>query len=187
MRIILDMDGVVNLFDERLVELVEEEGYGFDWDHYNYWEFSDYIRGSDNPKEVMNQICLTMEFWMTIPPMPFAAEVLKDMNKRHEIVIATKSWRDEPKFAEVKRKWMDKYFHFLHNNEFHCSHGLDKLALGGDMIFEDKPKTLEQCNPTMITVCSDRPYNRHIKSDFRYRSWKQVPMIMKGVERMFKA
>jgi 5'(3')-deoxyribonucleotidase len=183
LKLILDIDGTCNLFDERLAQLVEEKGYTFDWDHYNDWEFADYIRGAKDPKKVMDDICSTMEFWLTIPPMPYAAEILKDINKHHEIIVATKSWRDEPKFSQSKKAWMDKYFHFLHNNEFYCSHGLDKSKIPADLIFEDKPKTLEQCNPVMITVCSDRPYNKDIKTDFRFRSWKEVPRIMKIVEK----
>ena len=189
MRILLDMDGVVNLFDEHFVAIVEAMGYGFDWEGYNDWEIYEHVIGCKDPERLMDEVFCRMDFWMTIPPMDYAYDVLKDMNKRYEIVIATKVWRDEEPFKVVKKKWLDKYFHFFHNNEIFFG-GFQKWNLEGDVIFEDKPETIQKCyQKGMITVVSDRPYNKFIveEADFRYRSWKQVPMIMKAVERMYKA
>ena len=183
MKILLDLDNTVNMFDENFVVFVRKEGYEFDTSNFNNreWDMSSYIRGSDNPKKVMEDIFMTAEFWLTIEPVPFAFEVLKDLYRKHEIVISTMVWKEGMKHEILKKHWIDKNFHFLRNNKFVFNP--KKWEIEGDVIIDDKPRHLEKSQGSKITICSDRPYNREVKSDYRFSSWKEMPKIIKEIER----
>ena len=187
MRILVDMDGVINLFDEHFISFVKRQGYDFDEYNFNHngdWDISQFIITSDNQKKIMNTICIDMSFWDTIPPIPGAIEVLRDINKKHEIKIVTTPWKDDEKFRINKIKWMKKYFSFIGRNQIIFSN--KKWEVPGDVIIEDKPETIVNSNEFMYTLCHDQPYNKNCNPDYRFSNWNVVPGILQKIEREVK-
>ena len=179
------MDGTINYFDQTFVKHLLKAGYDFDWQNYNTWKIEDFIRGSDHPHQLMDEICRDMQFWRDIPPMPGAAEVLKELNNYYNIVVVTNPWdASDDRFKKIKMDWLREHFGFLRKNAIVFT--ADKWNLEGDIIFDDKPKILEKCIDKMITVKSIQPYNVNIESDFEFQNWKQVTRIMKTINKFFK-
>ena len=188
MKIAIDMDGTINYFDEKFIFTVKELGYGYDSLSFykeGDWELEKYIIGSDNPKKIMSQICEKSSFWMGIPPMVEAIEVIRRLNRDHEIVIATTPWRDEEKFKLTKIKWMHKYFRCIKESQIVFSS--KKWELDIDIIIDDKPSTLEACtNEGITTICFAHSYNSGVKTDYRSSKWSTIEkyidkMTKKGV------
>lgn len=182
MRILLDMDGTINNFPAEVIAEVEKRGYGFDHRAYDDYNMEEFFLGTDNPDKLMDEICRSMDFWMNLQPLPGSQAVLKEVDARHDIVIATSPWdKEDPKFKAVKVDWLRKHFGFLRKNEIIFT--ADKWELDADMIVDDKPKILQKCADLMITVKIVQPYNQKVESDFEFGSWMSFPRIMKIVEK----
>ena len=180
------MDSTLNTFIPHFVVALQSAGYGFDieaYDSHGTWEIQDFIHTTENKKKVMAKILKDISFWENIPPMPNASLVLQEINQNHEVIIATVPWGTSLEMRKVKIEWLYKYFPFI--NPSQVSFHPDKGELEGDVIFEDKPDTIRQCDKKMITIVSYQPYNRSIDSDFRFTNWNQVPRIMNTITRFY--
>ena len=178
------MDGVINKFDSNFISYVKSNGYDFDeyeFNHNGNWDISKFIITSENPKKIMNDICTQMDFWDSIPPIKKAVSIIKELNLKYIVRIATTPWADEIRYKTSKIKWMKKYFPFIDRYQIIFSNA--KWNLTGDIIIEDKPDTIDKCNDTMYTICHDRPYNKNCNSDYRFVNWDSVPSIIKEIQR----
>lgn len=183
--ILMDMDSTLNNWWEAVVAEVLRRGYGFDRANFKTWKTHDYIIGSDNPRELVSQICNDLSFWKNIPVMPGAQEVLKWMNAIYDITIVTSPWKDDDaRYKKVKVDYIRENFGFLRKNPIIFNS--KKWQIEGDVIFDDKPTVLENSFAEKITVKSIQPYNTEIESDFEYSSWANVPKIMKTIDKYFK-
>lgn len=176
MKIAIDIDGTINYFDKQFIFAVRELGYGYDSPRFykeGDWELENYIMGSDNPKQVMAQVCENSSFWMDIPPMIEAIEVLRRLNRKHTLSIVTTPWRDEDKFKTIKIKWMHKYFRFIKESQIVFSS--KKWELDIDMIVDDKPTTIDKCREAGIqTICFAHVYNLKVKADYLSANWTGI-------------
>ncbi len=188
MRILVDLDGSTNLFDDAFVEYIQAKGYGFDWKHYNDWDIARFITGVesyDHAKDVFKMALDDFEFWENIPPMPYASEVLRYFSFYHDLTIATVPWKMTPQYTGVKLYWLRKHFPFIHEEQVSFSNG-NKWDLPGDVIIDDKPEVLERCYGNKITIKPNQPYNKNIKADFSFDCWSQMPDIFDRVETLLK-
>lgn len=182
LKILVDLDSTCNLFLPHFISHVKAAGYGFDtmgFHSHGTWDIQDFIEGATDPKKAMADIMGDVGMWETIPVMANAPEVLKDINRFHDVTIATVPWGTSIEMKKVKLDWMARHFPFIRSTQ--VSFHPDKWEIGGDVIFDDKPKTILECNKTMITVVSEQPYNRDVESDFRFTNWAQVPKIMNTI------
>jgi 5'(3')-deoxyribonucleotidase len=180
LTVLLDLDGTVNEFDTAFIKRVRDFGYSFDSEGYKDWHIENFIRGADDPRKVMDHIFGEVEFWNNLQPKKGAKEVLKELNKKYDIKIVTYVWRREYKYIEAKKNWVNKYFHFLKNNDFILES--EKWKVPGDIIIDDKPKVLDHCFGEKYTICCD-VYNTEVKCNFRFKQWNQIPEIFKSIER----
>ena len=187
MWILVDMDGVLNKFNEHFIAWVKRLGYDFDeyeYIHNGSWEIEKFIIASENGKKIMADICDDMNFWSTIPPDKSAIPVMKELNKNYDIFIATAPWNEEVRYKIDKTKWMKKYFGFIDSRQIiFCK---EKWELDGQVIIEDKDKTIDKCNSKMYTICRDQPYNRGCSPDYRFSKWNVVPGILLKIEKELK-
>ena len=186
MKILVDMDGVLNDFDQHFISYVQQLGYDFDeysYSHEGDWDIAKFIIAS-NPKKIMNGVCIDMNFWDSLSPLKDSQSILKDMNKFNDVTIATAPWTDEEKYKVQKIKWMKKFYPYISDKQIVFSN--KKWELEGDVIIEDKPTTIEKCNKVMYTVCHDMPYNRYIHADYHFNLWNSIPNIIKDIEKRIK-
>lgn len=184
LRILVDMDSTINYFIPHFISAVKAAGYDFDttgYNNYGTWDIENFIMGTDDPKTVMSMIMSEIELWETIPPMPGASTILREMSRFHDIVIATTPWGTSQEMKQVKIDWLARYFPFIKPTQINFT--AEKWTIEGDVIFDDKPDTIKKCGSSMITVVPDQIYNRDIPCDFRYKTWAQVPKIMNTIER----
>jgi 5'(3')-deoxyribonucleotidase len=186
MKILVDLDGSVNTFDEALVSYLKNKGYGFDWDRYNSWDIAQFItnvESIEHAKDVFRMVLDDFEFWESISPMPHAREVLEYYNYYHDIYIATMPWHMTPQYMGVKTQWLRKHFPFIDEERIIFSAGA-KWELDGDVIIDDKPEVLVKCTPKMLTIKPNQPYNKEILSDFSFDSWNEIPAILDKCEEL---
>jgi 5'(3')-deoxyribonucleotidase len=186
LKLLIDMDSTCNEFIPHFIQAVRDRGYSFDFHRYNTngsWDIENFILGADDQKTVMNSIMSDLEMWETIPIADNADTVLKDLNRFHDITIATTPWGSDEVMKQVKRDWVATHLPFLSPRQVVFTS--KKWTLEGDVIFDDKPDTIQQCNATMITVVPTQPYNRNVESDFRFANWSQVPKIIGTITKFY--
>jgi 5'-nucleotidase len=186
LKVLVDVDSTLNLFRPHFIAAVKAAGYSFDtagFQSHGTWETQDFIEGAENPKKAMSEVMGDVNMWATVPPLPNAAKVLKDINRFHDVTIATVPWGTSIEMKKVKLDWLAKHFPFIRPTQ--VSFHPDKWELAGDVIFDDKPETIVECNKSMITVVPEQPYNRDVESDFRFTNWAQVPKIMGTIMRFY--
>jgi 5'(3')-deoxyribonucleotidase len=181
-KMLLDMDGTICNFTGAVKREVLALGYGFG-DNV-VWAIEDAIEGCDHPKALVSEICGNVDFWSTLEPYPYAYEILKELNKEVDITVCTNPWKDEKAFKQAKIDYIRDHYGFLRKNPIIFTD--EKEKVDGDVIFDDKPKTLEKCKEVMITVKPVRTWNVDTEADFSFNSWKEVPKIMKTIEKFFK-
>jgi 5'(3')-deoxyribonucleotidase len=187
MRILVDMDGVLNLWNDHFIAWVKNLGYDFDeyeYTHNGDWEIDKFIIAPEKGKKIMDNICVNMNFWATIPPDKTAIPVMKELNKKYNIFIATAPWSEDDKYKIDKIKWMKKYFNFIDSHQIILCK--KKWEIPGDVIIEDKPETIDKCNSVMYTICHDQPYNKNCNPDYRFSNWNVVPGILQKIEKEMK-
>jgi 5'(3')-deoxyribonucleotidase len=184
-KILVDIDGTLNHFDIHFAKWVDKKGYTFDYDKFMKepdWNIENFIIGEDNPRKIMDEILVQMEFWMTIPPINEAIPILRKLNNIYDISIVTVPWKNEPLFREAKYKWLDKHFGFLDRAQVVFSGKKDEITAA--CIIDDKPATIEKCNSKMATICFDHPYNRKVESSFRTNSWNRIPKMLREIRKL---
>lgn len=186
MIVIVDLDGSVNNFDDHLVHYLSNKGFGFNWAKYNDWDIAKFITGVESLEHARDVFKMTLddfEFWEGIPPMPYASQVLRYFSFYHDIVVATVPWKMNDAYIGVKLHWLRKNFPFIHEEQVSFSNG-NKWELKGDVIIDDKPEILEKCYNKMITIKPVHPYNKHVKADFEFTDWRQIPDIFSQCEKI---
>ena len=182
LSLIIDVDSTINRMIPAFMNAVVASGAQFDmqaWNSHATWEIENFILGADDPIALKSRIFNDLEFWETIPPVKEAIPVLEVINRYHDVTIATVPWGTSAEMKKVKRDWVTKHFPYIKGEQ--VTFNPDKWALGGEVIFDDKPATIEKCHNHMITVVPSEPYNRDVECDFRFTNWKQVPSIMKTI------
>jgi 5'(3')-deoxyribonucleotidase len=184
--ILVDMDSSINEFDKAFFKYIECKGFGFDHACYNDWDVAKFITGTESyehSRSVFQMALDDFQFWENIQPMKYASQVLRYYSFYHDITIATVPWKKSDQYRGVKIEWMRKHFPFIHEEQICFSNG-NKWDLEGDVIIDDKPDILEKCYGKKITIKPIQPYNRHIKSDFEFTSWKEIPAILDKCEHL---
>lgn len=175
--ILVDMDGVINDFQQHFKKYIKKLGYGYDSSGDLQYHSEYGILGKDNnsiskkeQKAVSQQIMLNPEFWIDLPVKKGAQECLKWMDKKYNLFIATTPYRFSDTYTGVKVDWLKQYFPFIQPDQILFSKS--KWDLEGDAIIEDKPETLEKCKEVgMYTIAFDQKYNASVKVDYRLHSW----------------
>lgn len=184
LKFLIDLDSTCNAFLPYLISAIKSWGYGFDSARYfsvGTWDIEDFIIGTDDPSGALDCILKEPSFWKEIPVLPGAFQVLQNLHRFHNVTIVTAPWGTAPIMKDVKVSWVLDHFPFFKKSEIIFNN--QKWLVPGDVIFDDKPETIEKCKADKITVVPDQPYNRKIVSDFRFKNWFQVPAIIEKIER----
>jgi len=179
---LLDIDDTLNDFSTSFIKEVERQGYKFDYKHYNDWDIARFIIGVEDPDKLMSDICEKLSFWKSLNPVPYAYDVLKEViNDQFDIILVTSPWIENSKHRKVKSEWIKNNFGFLRKKPIIFSK--EKWSIAGPIIMDDKPKTLKSCYICKITIKPMHPYNKNVLSNYEFKSWKEVPGIIKSLKK----
>jgi len=176
MRIFVDMDNVLTQFNKQMItylrrtnlELIQEKV-------EKTWEIAEWFEGDKNriKKSYAYIMSSVPGFWAGMEIMPGAKEVMDHMMKYHEVYIATAAFWGDTCIPE-KVRWIRNHLRkFDLNNLIFTQH---KELLKGDVIIDDKPKTLTMFEGGKIKW--SYPYNIGVEADVEVVKWEQVPAAL---------
>jgi 5'-nucleotidase len=111
-------------------------------------------------------------FFANLDPLPGAIGKLHDLvQEGYHVVLLTSAIRDSDYCVGDKCKWVRKHLGSRSDRELLIV-AKDKTLVFGDYLIDDKPEqTGFQCVPPWNHIVFDQPYNAHITSKLRLKSW----------------
>ena len=108
-------------------------------------------------------------FFRNLKPIQNSQEVLKKLNKKYEIYIASAAMQFPNSLVE-KSEWLDEYFSFIPwQRRILCGH---KHVLNGDFLIDDRTYNLEHFQGRTLLFTS--PHNIGMNGYDRVNNWNDV-------------
>lgn len=108
-------------------------------------------------------------FFIDLKVMPDSQEVMRELNEKHELYIASAAMQF-PNSLREKTDWLDKHFPFIPwQNRILCGH---KHILKGDVLIDDRSYNLEAFDGRGIQFTS--PHNINTSGFERVNTWQEV-------------
>lgn len=148
------------------------------------------IYNRDYDENLTLEICMGKEVWHTVPedrktsvrnharnrgffrdlnPITDSRSVLKALNERYEVYIASAAMQF-PNSLEEKAEWLDEHFPFIPwQRRILCG---DKHILRGDILIDDRSYNLTEFDGRPLLFTS--PHNIHTTGIERVNNWKDV-------------
>ena len=109
------------------------------------------------------------DFFEDLPLMPEAQDVLKELNSRFEVFIATQAMT-VPNSLGPKYRWLQRHFPFIPpTNYVFCG---NKCILRADFLIDDLPRNLARFEGTGLLYTA--PHNITVTGYTRVDSWQDV-------------
>lgn len=153
MRILIDMDETIV---DMLNPLIKKYNKLHDT-RVSFDDIKDYDLSKVMPEGVSN-LYNTPGFFLKLQAYKDAVDVIKRLNKKHEIIIAT--FVDSITAVIDKYLWIETYMPFLDIKQVNI--GRHKYLLKADLLIDDNPEFLEKFllyNPKGHAIRIIRPYN----------------------------
>ena len=153
-RILTDVDGVLLDFTGALCAELKKEGHGT-WtdDMLTTWELKHCFPQKSHG--AIERIMSRRGFFAAIPRYPGAQKFLKDLRKRGDVSAVTTV---TGKAMQERYDWLLS-LGFVDHEIVLVSDHLQKVAVTGDAIIDDRIETLEKCSHG-VRIVFDRPWNR---------------------------
>ena len=125
--------------------------------------------------EVLEAFLRSEDFFAVLGVMPHAQRVVKALQQRYEVFIATAAM-EVPTSFNAKYTWMAKHFPFVPPS--HIVYCGDKGILRADYLIDDNPRQLRRFGGEGILFSS--PHNRHVTGFRRVADWLEVETMFLG-------
>jgi 5'-nucleotidase len=159
------------------------------------WYYKDYgvlisredMIGRPEPEAFPNQDAVwkylnTTGFFRTLPVMPNAVEVVKELMDHFEIYIVTAAM-EFPLSLFEKYEWLQEYFPFISwKNIIMCG---DKSIIHTDYLIDDHCKNLDFCKGRPIMF--NAGHNSNIDRHERVNSWDEVKVLFDDIRKLDKS
>ncbi|MGB7396074.1 MAG: 5'(3')-deoxyribonucleotidase [Pricia sp.] len=108
-------------------------------------------------------------FFRDLKPIADSHEVLKELNEKYEVYIASAAMQF-PNSLEEKAEWLDEHFPFIPwQRRILCGH---KHILKGDILIDDRSYNLENFDGRSLLFTS--PHNINTNTFERVDNWQEV-------------
>lgn len=170
--IFIDLDNSINALSESFIKIAQKLGYKIKpniQDNYNL------SAGLVKPVDCMidnitDYIFCQKGFWVNIPILPGAQDVINKLNEYYTIIFLTTPYINSVTCREEKMLWLQRYFDWIDRSNVIFSNNKCKFEDQGDLLIEDKPSTLLEWTKPKFKVY--HPYNEFVQSDFTIYDWK---------------
>lgn len=127
----------------------------------------------EDRQEYIRQHASQEGFFIDLKVMEGSQEVLKKLNEKHEVYIASAAMQFKNSLRE-KAEWLDLHFPFIPwQNRILCGH---KHILKGDVLIDDRSYNLESFDGRGIQFAS--PHNANTKGFERVASWEEIASLL---------
>lgn len=179
-RVILDVDGTINDFQNHFIETVINMGYHYDYDKCDNYEMEKGINHKDRVK-IKEAIFNEPNFWLNTPILEGTVNGINYLNENYDLILATIPWNIENQL--IKLTWLKHYYPFIKEKQIIFVKD-NKWELDGDIIIEDKPKTLKKCQDYGFTTIKKlQPYNLNVEAHGELFSWTLIRDVMEHIEK----
>lgn len=181
--ICVDIDGVLNDFQEGFIYYIQKLGYKFDYNYEHYYDLSKGIAVQKNEQvNILNKVFTDDNFWLSLSPTSNSCKGLQYLNDRFSIFITTSPFNEHNK--NVKLHWLEKHFPFINSKQVVFTE--DKWDLKGDIIIDDNPHILEKClEHNWITIKKNHPYNLTTNTVYNFNNWNEIDSIIEHLMNPF--
>ena len=126
-------------------------------------------------QETLMEYMRSEDFFAVLDVMPEAQRVLKRLQERYDIFIATAAM-EVPSSFDAKFKWLARHFPFIPPS--HIVFCGDKSILRGDFLIDDNPRQLRLFRGEGILFSS--PANAYVTEFRRVEDWLDVEKLFFG-------
>lgn len=179
MRIIVDVDNVLNNLCEAVLEVYNEDANdNLTKEQIQSYFIEDFVKLEY--RKTLKNYFLDKRVWKKIELKENCQEYLAKLyNSGHQIVFCTAT---EPDNFKKKANWLQRNFPFIdiRKSLFCCP---IKQILRGDILIDDY---IRNFGGTTYSICLAEPWNQHFLTDkkrFRVNNWKEIYEIIKKIEK----
>ncbi len=115
------------------------------------------------------------DFFAVLEVMPEAQRVMKALQEKYEVFIATAAM-EVPTSFEQKYRWLGKHFPFI--SPSHIVYCGDKGIIKADYLIDDNPRQLRRFSGEGILFSA--PHNVDVTGYRRVKSWLEVEALFLG-------
>jgi 5'(3')-deoxyribonucleotidase len=115
------------------------------------------------------------DFFAVLEVMPESQRVLKALQQKYEVFIATAAMEVPTSFA-AKYKWLERHFPFIPSS--HIVFCGDKGILRADYLIDDNPRQLQRFAGQGVLYTA--PHNVNVKGFRRVKDWLEVEALFLG-------
>ena len=115
------------------------------------------------------------DFFAVLEVMPESQRVLKALQQRYEVFIATAAMEVPTSFA-AKFKWLERHFPFIPSS--HIVFCGDKGILRAEYLIDDNPRQLQRFAGQGVLYTA--PHNVNVKGFRRVKDWLEVEALFLG-------
>lgn len=174
-RIAVDMDGVIaNYVKKQFAFHQRLTGFTLSHKKLNGQKLRHYV-----PEDIGNKITAHMNeesFFLDLEVISNSQQVLKELQKEHEIYIATAAV-EFPLSFNAKYQWLKKHFSFI--NDTHIVFCGDKSVIHTDYLIDDQPYNLQAFKGKGILFSA---YHNLNNNEFeRVNDWEEVSEYFKRI------
>lgn len=175
MKILFDCDGVINNFQEHLLNILNIK-------HNTSYTIQDIIHYDWLP-DTFEDCWVPIEeksFWDTITIDRKAIDTIEKLVKDgHTIYLATASH-----FTPILGYKITKMLSYFDTNlvgERNVIVGKDKSMIMGDLLIDDFPKNLDKFKGE--TICFSQPWNNNYHKTKRTNNWEEIQSIINNMKK----
>jgi 5'-nucleotidase len=170
--VLVDMDGVLAKFDERVVEIIADEYPEIPIpDKREHFYISDDFLPQH--REVALSVSDRLGFFASLAVEDGAIEAWAAMlESGYQPRVCSSPLHTHPNSVNEKREWLEEYFvpHFGYSVVDRSIIQSDKTIHRGLALIDDKPVITGSLTPIWERIIYDRPYN-HCAEGYRLRGW----------------
>ena len=123
-------------------------------------------------QSILDDYLHTEDFFEDLDVMPDAPRVLAELQRHHEIFIASAAM-EVPSSFNAKYRWLERHFPFIpHTHIVFCG---DKSILRADFLIDDNPRQLQRFQGEGILFHSH--HNVNVTGFTRVRNWLEVEQL----------
>lgn len=112
------------------------------------------------------------DFFEELTVMPESQRVIRRLQEKYEVFIATAAMEIPTSFAQ-KFRWLERHFPFIPPS--HIVYCGDKGILQADFLIDDNPRQLQRFQGTGILYSA--PHNAKVKGFKRVKNWLEVEAL----------
>jgi len=112
------------------------------------------------------------DFFEELTVMPESQRVIRRLQEKYEVFIATAAMEIPTSFAQ-KFRWLERHFPFIPPS--HIVYCGDKGILRADFLIDDNPRQLQRFQGTGILYSA--PHNAKVKGFKRVKNWLEVEAL----------